>query len=220
MKSVFEPSFRDWIGAKDKVAREKLQPLLQKLQADHPEWTFSKSELPSGVSAVEFFQALEGSGSSMSNLYFDSFATRDLFPHEYILGSGSPFFIQRSRGVDGDPGQEAINLIYCYEWSANSVGAGAGGAAMTLLDDVMGGLALYHTKTHCPTKSMKFEFLRPMNSIPGAYIAKAKVVNIVKKSELYLEGVLTDVNGKELTRANGVFAVRPTEGGQIRKSKL
>jgi acyl-coenzyme A thioesterase PaaI-like protein len=221
MLSVFEPSFQQFIALRDARARDQLAPLWQQLKADHPEWTFCSSSRPPSPTLAsdgtkQFYQQLE-QGADMSQLYFDSGVTRGMFPHEYILGGGSPFFIMRAKSKDGESGQQAVNLIWMHEWSGNSVGVGAGGAMMTLLDDVCGGLALYFSKTHCATKSMGFEFLRPLRPVPGMARAEARVLSYDRdKREIVLKASLFDGRGQECARALGKFTPKPTVDGGLK----
>ena len=113
MASVFEASFREFVARRDDAARQKLAPYWERLKAQHPDWHFCSARQTVADSA-SFFKNLEDKQTTDS--FFDSSVTRDVFPQEYILGTGSPFFIQRSKQLpDGVAGQEAVNLVYLHE---------------------------------------------------------------------------------------------------------
>ena len=81
-----------------------------------------------------------------------------------------------------------------------------GGVVSAMLDEVMSWAAMYLLKGFVLTKSMTIDFIKPIG-IGEQVRVEGRVLEVQKKRDVLMEGVLINKHGKRCARSEGVFVL-------------
>ncbi len=80
-----------------------------------------------------------------------------------------------------------------------------GGVISTILDEVMSWAAMFFVKSMVMTKSMKIDFIKPIQ-IDSSIHAEGKVLEIINKHEVRMEGKIFNNKGMLCAHSEAMFA--------------
>ena len=79
-----------------------------------------------------------------------------------------------------------------------------GGVVSTILDETMSWAAMYLLKRVSLTQSMTVDFIKPV-TISTVMEAESRLLELKGRRDAFMEGVLTDADGKVCAKSTGIF---------------